>query len=378
MSTPRPPDDASRPDDLKQRYLQASAEQTVGPSARVRQAALAHAQMVAQGKSPASPLQAEPKAANRWNFALVASVAIAGISALLALQFDRSDNQDQEVVLGTPSVTVPPKTAQQSAARPPPTQLPPTQPPQVRPSAETAKQPMADSAAKTLTVPQAKPSANPPATAQVPLPNTPPDAKVPTAEAIARTTAPPAPPAPTAPAAPPMKSDSQTQSEKVAEGPFMRAAPPSVQNRSAAAPNAEFSAPEPARLESAPSGAQRGNNAGAPNATMKSRPTAETAAALPAATGEALRSAARSGQIARLEQALQQASAAQLNASDDNGRTPLMLATLGGHIGAVQRLLTAGADPSLTDAKGNTAAQMAEQLNYSAIRNLLLKRPVAE
>ena len=92
-----------------------------------------------------------------------------------------------------------------------------------------------------------------------------------------------------------------------------------------------------------------------------------------AVQSSALRNAASSGQMAALEQALQQATAAQINARDDRGRTPLMLATLGGHIGAVQRLLTAGADPILQDAQGNTARQMAQQLGYTIIENLLKK-----
>ena len=116
MTERQPP---NRPDDLKQRYLQASAAQNIGPSERVRQAALDHAQMMATAHAAAGESAPSKKAAaNRWNFSLVASVAIAGISALLALQFDRGDPQDKEVISGRPSATAPVE-----STPPPPTEL---------------------------------------------------------------------------------------------------------------------------------------------------------------------------------------------------------------------------------------------------------------
>ena len=363
MSTPRPPDNADRPDDLKQRYLQASAAQTVGPSERVRRAALDHAQMLAASASPVAPPQAKPTAANRWYFTLVASVAIAGVSALLALQFDRSDSEDKAVVLGTPSVTAPPVAAQLAPVRSPNLNARTSAADAANKSvAESADQSAAQSAPESPAVPAARPTAK----AQAPKPTAAPNLKEPPTEALARP----------APAAPLVKSESESQSEKASvERPF-QATPPTAQKRSERVADAEVSAQPAARAEIAQSSVQPA----APIAAMKSRSAAPLAAA-PAAVpiaADALRSAARSGQIALLEQALQQASIAQVNASDENGRTPLMLATLGGHIGAVQRLLTAGADPALKDSKGNTAAQLAEQLGYTVIRNLLVKQPVAQ
>ena len=100
MLEPHTPD---RPDDLKQRYLQASAEQAIGPSEKVRRAALAHAQAVAAGAANEVTTRLPQAAANRsrWNTPLVASLAIASISALLALQFDRGESADKQVALGT-------------------------------------------------------------------------------------------------------------------------------------------------------------------------------------------------------------------------------------------------------------------------------------
>ena len=353
MSTPRPPDNADRPDDLKQRYLQASAAQTVGPSERVRRAALDHAQMLAASASPVAPPQAKPTAANRWNFTLVASVAIAGVSALLALQFDRSDSEDKAVVLGTPSVTAPPVAAQPAPVRSPDLNARTSAADAANKSvAESADQSAAQSAPESPAVPAARPAAK----AQAPKPTAAPNLKEPPTEALAR----PAP-AP-APAAPLVKSESESQSEKASvERPF-QATPPTAQKRAERVADAEVSAQPTARMQ--------GAEPGTPSAEMKSRAAA--------VQSSALRNAASSGQMAPLEQALQQATAAQINARDDRGRTPLMLATLGGHIGAVQRLLTAGADPILQDAQGNTARQMAQQLGYTIIENLLRKQPLAQ
>ena len=94
-------------------------------------------------------------------------------------------------------------------------------------------------------------------------------------------------------------------------------------------------------------------------------------AAPPLHAGAALREAARTGQSGALAQALQVVSAAQLNSTDSAGRTALMLATTGGHVEAVQRLVNAGANTELKDANGQTAAQTAKRLGYRQIESIL-------
>ncbi len=368
MTTFHPPENAGRADDLKQRYLQASAAQSIGPSERVRRAALAHAQMVAATAAPAlatQAAQAKPgnaAAANRWNFSLVASVAIACIGALLALQFDRSDSQDKDVVLGTPSVTAPPVTMQSPAAQ---SQDLPPKTPASAPTTASATSPSGPPARSVQSAPSAKesaPSANSPTAKMLSTqPKAAPESKEPTAQALAL-------PAPVtvAPAAPLKKTETDSTADRASADRSMQGAPPGAQSKASSSADAEFTA-----------------QPGAPAASMKSRtaPAAEPAAPsvpLMMGTGDALRSAARSGQIGLLELALQQGGAAQINAPDKSGRTALMLATLAGHIGAVQRLITAGADPSLKDAQGNNAVQMAQQLGHTVIENLLKKQPVAQ
>ena len=377
MTAPRPPDKQPAPDDLKQRYLQASEEQNLGPGVRVKLAALTHAQMVL-GSALALEAVAMPKAkaftapapapaplfeelaapatdatagtsltripANRWNYSLVASVAIAAIGALLALQFDRSDSQDKEVVMGSPSATAPPASVPAL----------PAQQPDLKES-NTARQQSTVAAGDQ----SAKDSA-----------------KNPTSE-IASELAGSSPIK--SPAKPVLKEQAPQATQELARP---APTPPPFQSRAPApAPAAEFGDPEKSRStvdaeiraqSPTPPAAAR---APLPSAVMKSRTAADGVAANAA---ETLRAAAKNGQIAALDAALRQASQEQINAPDGRGKTALMLATLGGHIGIVQRLVSAGADGSLTDIDGKTASQMAQQLGFDAIGNILNKKPVAQ
>lgn len=398
MLEPHTPD---RPDDLKQRYLQACAEQAIGPSEKVRRAALAHAQAVAAGTVNEATIQLPQVAANRsrWNTPLVASLAIASISALLALQFDRGEPADKQIVLGTPSVTarselasatvpfasapvraqaLPPPAAakvppQPAAALPVPAMPAPTSPARALPAPSQVAPTKSEPAAERATPPDAsiaQPSVPAPAPAPAPEP-------VSTA-AKSTASADKVQPAPAKPGAAGLASGSENMTaDRAASG---RLAAP--QSKAAPSLDAERSEQASARSDS--------SSAEAP-AAMRSRPAAATPApapapnsapALPAATpaappldaGAALREAARTGQSGALAQALQVVSAAQLNSTDRAGRTALMLAAAGGHVEAVQRLVNAGANTELKDANGQTAAQTAKRLGLKSIENILKSR----
>ena len=399
MLKPHTPD---RPDDLKQRYLQASAEQAIGPSEKVRRAALAHAQAVAAGTANEVTMQLPQVAANRsrWNTPLVASLAIASISALLALQFDRGDPADKQVVLGTPSVTARSESASAampSASAPVPAQALPPQataevPPQPAAALPAPAFPALTFPARALLTPsQVAPTKSEPATKRA----TPPDASIaqPSAPAPAPTPAPEpsstaakstaaadkVEPAPAKPGAAGLASGSENMTaDRAASGrlaaPQSKAAPSLGAERSgqASARSDSSSADAPAAMRSRPAVA-----APAPTPAPISAPAvpAPAPAAAPAApplhAGAALREAARTGQSGALAQALQVVSAAQLNSTDSAGRTALMLATTGGHVEAVQRLVNAGANTELKDANGQTAAQTAKRLGYRQIEGIL-------
>lgn len=95
-----------------------------------------------------------------------------------------------------------------------------------------------------------------------------------------------------------------------------------------------------------------------------------------AASGDALRLAARTGDLAALDRLLRDASAARaLNAADDSGRTPLMLAAMNGQAGSVKRLLAAGAQKTLVDRDGLDALAHARQLGFGQISALLQAAP---
>lgn len=83
----------------------------------------------------------------------------------------------------------------------------------------------------------------------------------------------------------------------------------------------------------------------------------------------ALREAARTGNTAQLERLVAQG--APVNAPDEAGRTPLMLAVMNNHTATVQRLLALGANPALTDREGLNALQHARRLGFNAIAALL-------
>lgn len=364
MTPTRPPDQTEhtdRPDDLKQRYLQASAQQAIGPSERVRSAALAHAQaqvqIISSGTAQVGTIAAPAVVANRsrWDIPMVASLAIASFAALLALQFDRGDSQDKQVALGERSATNP------AVVTPPPAPAIPSIPstpstPAIEPAATSTA-----AAANPGSTVQAKPAAKKEAATRPPQ----------------RATA-------------PTDSTAASKPQARADVQLDKAAPdqrPTEQSKSAQTADAASLVPDVARGESSPqssassSPALSNPSAGAPMAPAaanRSRATKELigesrppAAASAFDAGASLREAARTGQAGALAQALQTVGAAQLNSTDSAGRTALILATSGGHVEAVQRLVAAGADTTVKDASGQTAEQLARRLGYQQIESIL-------
>jgi Ankyrin repeats (3 copies) len=82
-----------------------------------------------------------------------------------------------------------------------------------------------------------------------------------------------------------------------------------------------------------------------------------------------LGAAAASGDSSAVERLLDQG--ATLDARDDLGRTPLMLATLNGQIETVRLLLSRGANPNIADNEGRTALQQAQTAHLDEISRLL-------
>jgi len=89
----------------------------------------------------------------------------------------------------------------------------------------------------------------------------------------------------------------------------------------------------------------------------------------PAAPPAALQSAAASGDTALTTTLLSQGAA--LDARDEHGRTPLMLAVMQGRTDVVRLLLNRGADPNIADSAGRTPLQQAKQQNLREVAALL-------
>ena len=68
------------------------------------------------------------------------------------------------------------------------------------------------------------------------------------------------------------------------------------------------------------------------------------------------------------------AQGASINAPDEAGRTPLILATMQGHVEVVRRLLAAGANSALLDREGLDALQHARRQGLNQIAQLLEAR----
>ena len=150
-------------DDLVQGYLDASAQDPRRPPDRVRDAAHAHAlDVIAAKTAPASaskPATNRPAAnQSRWKISLLASIALAGITGLLVLQFERGSVEEKELALGQP-VARRESAAPAAPAAPTAAPAPPAKPSPKSPPAKPPTQP-ADSEARAIakSIPSAGPA----------------------------------------------------------------------------------------------------------------------------------------------------------------------------------------------------------------------------
>lgn len=307
-------------DELIRRYREASAQDERRPSAQVREAVRAHAAMISASKT-ASPAPSPARAANqsRWKLSLVASVALAGLTGLLVLQFDRGTPDEQDTALGRPAPAVIPP-------------LPASPPPAV-----------ADAKIAHSEVPAARPMTPSPAPKTVARPaKSAPEAGV---------TAPSPPPGAQQAPAPARERTVDAAREQTREKAMVSPEPQATARAAPAAPSL--------RMLPAPAPAQESLATQAPRSAT--------------ALAAALHQAARAGQVAEAEALLQQG--AGLNAPDGTGRTALVLAVIHGHSELVRRLLALGANPALADREGLDALQHARRLGRDDMVRMIEARP---
>lgn len=328
---PPPPAHGPAPEDLLlRRYHEANALDGARPAPALREAVLAHARSVAAAQSTTrvgAPDVTPRPAANdhRWVWRALGSVAVLGLVGLLALQFDRGTPEEREAAFGPPaSPSAAPAPAPEAA--PPATETSrdavepaPTQEVAPAPSAKMQRQ-------------RAEPASKPrPTTASPPAP-------------------PPAPAAQPSPRAAPGGADS------------MRSAPASPLAREEAHADREAAdAAAPAPAQAAPLGASR----------QQMEAGVARRSASPA--GPELLNAATRGDAAAVRSLLAQG--VDVNSTDADGRTALMLAARRGDAALIRSLLSAGADPRRTDRDGHNASDHAREAGKEAVLPLLRVDP---
>ena len=370
------------PDELLLRYRQASAQDASRPSARVREAARAHALAVvaAHQNGPAAPVapaaRREPAAnQSRWKMSALASVALVGLTGLLLLQFDRGTPQEQELVRGSADVRTlpppqapPPATPFPAAADQSQGALPPVRAPGPESRFGTDAEPRLGT-----DVPRGA------ARRQSDLPGA--SGRPAARDELVRGA--PSSPAAGPPPAPAVANDAlpAAPAAKLAD----RVAAPALPSARAEADDATVLAPTaPARVVPGARGSMAQEQSGVvPGARGSMAQEQSGASAQPALRQRdaarnlsdptvALRDIARSGDVSQLAQQL--ALGAALDGADEAGRTPLMLAVINGQTEMVRRLLAAGADPSLQDRDRLTALAHARRLGQDAIARMLEAR----
>ena len=328
------PDDRRPDDELTRRYREANAQDMRRPGAHVRQAVQAHAQAVLAARADGEPVtrpQSPKKAANqpRWKLSMLASIALAALTGLLVLQFERGTPEEKDLAMGQPRASAP--AAQNSA------------PPAVRKAA-----------------PPPQPSAKPAPALKAPAP-----APVTQPQPESRTAAVPGPESKAAPSQGSREQEAATAPSAFPASPpaAAMAPPPAMTDRASRAPM-----PAPAAAAPAPASEARLQSA-SPQSGVAATPPARGEASGFADNNAALLDAARSGRSADIVQLLRRG--VPINTTDGLGRTPLILAVINRHEPAVQQLLALGANRALADQQGLTALDHARKLGLSGIAAMI-------
>ena len=329
MNRPDPPDTprTSKDDQLLRRYHEASALNGAQPAPGLRAAVLAEARTQAARARPAANDA-------QWRWRALGSLAVLGLVGLLVLQFDRASDTEHETALGRNGT---------DQAAPPALRTPEPPPARVTPSDGAATAPAAAQTQRSAAPPTRAPT-RAPAPAPAPVPDPLPERLAPPRAAGAA--AEPAAQADTAPGPP------QAQTNTAAGN--TRAQTKALSDNAPVA-GATASAPRPAAPASA------------------TPPTTPSALQSISTADRALLRAAAQGSAEDARAALAQG--AQINATQEQGRSALMLAAIRGDAALVRSLLDAGADASRTDRDGQTAADLADHAGHHAIATGLRSIP---
>lgn len=324
----RPTDTPQEPtsdDALLNRYREANAHDPSRPRAAVRAAVLAYART--QQAAADTPPQRQPAANDsQWKIRALGSLAVLGFVGLLVMQFERGTPEEQATALGAPSLpgrvaSAPAATA--SAPLPSAAQAPAANTAPPSPASPVPEPTPAPDQASAKTKPSEEQRAKKQASAPTPLADHTPAAELASpkpAPARAAQALPPARQTPTPP--PPQETDALMGS---ATGDAAVAPPDSTSAEASAA-------------------AQRQRSVKRAEAPSKRPP---------------LHEAVVQGDLPRLKRLLEQG--VDMNSRDALGQTPLMVAAAGDNKAVLMALLEAGADVSLADPEGLTAANRAQQ-----------------
>jgi hypothetical protein len=333
------PKDNAQDEELLARYRRASDTDAAAPSESVRSAILAESRRVAEQlakKAPQQPFDVSRPAANdaRWKITAFGTVGAGLLAALLiAPHFWESQRATDagSVPAAAPAAKIASadaagpaaKTASPDAAAPAPATAPPPKMESIAPSSlqevvvtRAERKASKASAEETLQYSAPAPS-NPPSVAQNNAPASPPP--------IATSTAPPSQPQVSNSLAPPV-------------GPAPGDITGGYSARAAQGGALAMSADRAARANLAP-------------------------------TPSSLQAAAGLGDVRQTALLLDQGAA--VDARDEAGRTPLLLAVARGRLEVVRLLLARGADPNAADNAGRTPLQQAREKNLQDVAALL-------